>query len=329
MRKKTFAVSLLAIMSTLTFSVDALANKVVLKLGHNLENNHVVSKAINYFAKDLKKKSNGEIVLRVYPGGQMGGPRENLEMLQNKALDMTKANASELEPFVAEFGIFNLPYLFKDENQFKRVLYGPIGSDLAKKLDKEGMKIVASYVGGSRSFYTKKPVHSPADLKGMKIRVLPTPSNNKAIELLGASPVPIPLGEVYTAMQQGVIDGAENNIPSYYQTRHAEVAKNYAIDEHTSIPDYVVISNAAWDKLSPEQQKVFMEAAKDSEKFQQELWEKEMKTSREGAEKLGVVFTEVDKEPFRKALAPMYDDFLNDPKMAPLVKQIQADAKNP
>lgn len=324
MRLKALVMGMAMAAPLMMVSVDAMAKKVTLKLAHNLEQSHVVHKAIDNFAKAVKEKTNGEVVIRVYPNGQMGSPRENLEMLHNKALDMTKANSSEMETFVPEFAIFNLPYLFKDDAHLKRVLYGAPGDLLEKAAEANGVKILATYVGGTRSFYTKKPVHSPEDLKGMKIRVISTPTTNKLIELLGASPVSVPLGEVYTALQQGVIDGAENNIPSYYQTRHVEVAKNYSFDSHTSMPDYVVISNASWAKLSPEQQAQVMEAAQSSEEFQQKLWDEQTVHDRAESEKLGANFIEVDKEPFKKALAPMYDEFGSDPKLKPVIEAVRA-----
>ncbi|MBE2897119.1 TRAP transporter substrate-binding protein [Pasteurellaceae bacterium HPA106] len=329
MKFKPLFTSLCVALPMLAASAGAMADKVTIKLAHNLEQTHVVHKAIDKMAKDLKAKSNGEIIIRVYPSRQMGDARETLEMVQNDALDMTKVNSSELEPFIGEFAIFNLPYLFKDEDHFKRMLYGDIGKKLADKTQANGYRIVASYVGGTRSFYTKKPVHSPDDLKGMKIRVISTPTTNKSIELLGASPVSLPLGDVYTSLQQGVIDGAENNIPSYASTRHDEVAKFYSADQHTSIPDYLVISEKAWNKMNPEQQKLFMEAAHDSEVYQQKLWDEETTRSKQEAEKLGVTFIEVDKTPFREALKPLFDDFRKDPKLVGFVDEIQSiqDAK--
>ncbi|MGR3806894.1 TRAP transporter substrate-binding protein [Pasteurella testudinis] len=325
MKFKPLLTSLCIALPLFSTSLDSLAARVTLKLAHNLDQSHVVHQALDQLAKDLKEKSNGELNLRIYPSSQMGGPRETVEMVQNNALDMTKASASELEPFVSEFAIFSLPYLFSDEDHFKRVLYGPIGEEITLKSKDSGFKIIASYVAGTRSFYAKKPIHSPADLKGMKIRVVPTPTTNKSMELLGASPVPIPFGEVYTAIQQGVIDGAENNIPSYYQTRHVEVAKFYSQDERVSVPDYLVISNASWNKLNSEQQTLLMQAAKDSEILQQKLWDEEVIRSKAESEKLGATFIEVDKQPFRDALAPIYDDFAKDPNLSKLMEAIKAE----
>ncbi|ERF78527.1 TRAP transporter substrate-binding protein [Gallibacterium anatis] len=304
-------------------SNSALAQRVTLKLAHNLDQSHVVHQALEQMAKEVQEKSNGALKIRIYPSGQMGGPRETIELIQNDALDMTKASASEMEAFVKEFSVFSCPYLFDDENHFKKVLFGPIGKEITDKTTKSGFNVLASYVAGTRSFYAKKEIKSPADMKGLKIRVVSTPTTNKLIELLGAAPAPIPFGEVYTALQQGVIDGAENNIPSYNQTRHVEVAKYYIEDQHTSVPDYLIISSKTWNKLDDKQKAILAEAAHNSEVYQQKLWDEEVARSTEEAKKAGAKFITVDKAPFREALKPLYDDFNKDPSLAEIIKQIK------
>ncbi|PVX39709.1 tripartite ATP-independent transporter DctP family solute receptor [Pasteurella langaaensis DSM 22999] len=318
--------SLCIALPMLSVSTNALAQKVTLKLAHNLDQTHVVHQALAKMAKEVQEKSNGELKIRIYPSGQMGGPRETIELIQNDALDMTKASASEMESFVKEFSIFSSPYLFDNEEHFKKVLFGEVGKEITDKTQASGFNVLASYVAGTRSFYAKKPIHSPADMKGLKIRVVSTPTTNKLIELLGGSPAPIPFGEVYTALQQGVIDGAENNIPSYNQTRHVEVAKYYIEDQHTSVPDYLIISSKTWAKLDDNQRKILTEAAKNSEIIQQQLWDDEVKKSRAEAEKVGATFISVNKEPFRNALKPLYDDFAKDPDLATLIEKIKATA---
>ncbi len=308
-------------------SVHAAVDKLTLKLAHNLDQEHVVHKAIAQMAEEVQKESGGKMRIRIYPNGQMGGPRETLEMIQAGGLDMTKASASEMETFANEFSVFSLPYLFNDEAHFKKVLYGPVGRKLMKETASQGFTPIAAYVAGNRSFYTKKPVNSPQDMKGMKIRVVSTPTTNRIIELLGASPAPIPFGEVYTALQQSVIDGAENNEPSYYQTRHLEVAKFYTEDQHTSVPDYLIISQPVWDKMSDEQRAIFTQAALNSEVYQQKLWDEEVANSRQKAQEMGVTFITVDKEPFRQALRPLYDDFRKDEKIAGWIDQIESAGK--
>lgn len=318
--------SLCIALPALAISSNAMASKVTLKLAHNLEQSHVVHQALAAMAKEVQEKSNGELKIRIYPSGQMGGPRETIELIQNDALDMTKASASEMESFVKEFSVFSSPYLFDNDEHFKKVLYGPVGKSITDKTKASGFNVLASYVAGTRSFYAKKPIHSPVDMKGMKIRVVSTPTTNKLIELLGASPAPIPFGEVYTALQQGVIDGAENNIPSYNQTRHVEVAQYYIEDQHTSVPDYLIISNKTWEKLDDNQRKILEEAARNSEAYQQKLWDEEVAKSRAEAEKVGAKFIQVDKQPFRDALTPLYEDFAKNPDLEKVIKDIKAAA---
>lgn len=324
MKLKKFILSGLCVaLPLLSLSSNAFAKKVVLKLAHNLDQTHVVHQALDKMAKEVQEKSNGELKIRIYPSGQMGGPRETIELIQNDALDMTKASASEMESFVKEFSIFSTPYLFDNDEHFKKVLFGKVGKQITDKTQNSGFNVLASYVAGTRSFYAKKPIHSPADMKGMKIRVVSTPTTNKLIELLGGSPAPIPFGEVYTALQQGVIDGAENNIPSYEQTRHVEVAKYYIEDQHTSVPDYLIISSKTWNKLDDNQRKILQEAAKNSEIYQQELWDKEVARAKEAAQKSGATFIQVDKQPFRDALKPLYDDFAKNPDLSKIIEEIK------
>jgi tripartite ATP-independent transporter DctP family solute receptor len=324
---KTIAAAILmaAPLALTAFSSHAM-ERVTLKLAHNLDTNHVVHQALAQMAKEISTASDGKMKLRIYPGGQMGGPRETLELLQNGALDMTKASASEMEPFSPAFSIFSLPYLFKDQAHFNKVIYGPVGESMMAQTRDKGFVSIAAYVAGTRSFYANKPIHTPADMKGMKIRVVATPTTIKLIELLGAAPAPIPFGEVYTALQQGVIDGAENNEPSYVQTRHVEVAKFYAEDQHTSVPDFLVISSKVLDKLSDEQKAILTTAAKHSETYEQELWDKEVAASRKQAADAGATFIQVDKEAFRTALAPLYDDFRKDPIRGEWLTKIENEA---
>jgi tripartite ATP-independent transporter DctP family solute receptor len=305
-----------------SFAANAVEH-ITLKLAHNLDTSHVVHRALAKMADEIKDLSDGNIRLRIYPSGQMGGPRETLELIQNGALDMTKGSASEMEPFASYYSIFSLPYLFNDQDHFKKIIYGPIGKEMMQGTADKGFIGLAAYVAGTRSFYSKKPIHSPADMKGMKIRVVATPTTVKLIELLGGAPAPIPFGEVYTALQQGVIDGAENNEPSYVQTRHVEVAKYYSEDQHTAVPDYLIVSTSTWNKLSDEAKEIINKAAHDSELYEAQLWDEQVKQSRADALKAGAEFIKVDKGPFREALTPLYDDFRADPNKASWLTRIE------
>lgn len=324
---KKFLTCALAVPFALSAYSASAVEAVTLRLAHNLDPSHVVAKTLEKMKQDLADLSDGQMKLRIYPGGQMGGPRETLEMLQQGALDMTKGSASEMEPFESAFSVFSMPYLFRDTDHFRSVLYGDVGREMMKLPEEKGFIAIAGYVAGERSFYAKKPIKSPADMEGLKIRVVSTPTTNRMIELLGGAPAPIPFGEVYTALQQGVIDGAENNEPSYYHTRHVEVAKHYSQDQHTSVPDYLVIATQTWENLDQEQRDILMEAAEMSEKYQQVLWDEQVKLDREKAMEAGATFYDVDKTTFRAALQPLYDDVAKNPGKAAWIERIESVGK--
>lgn len=322
-RKTLICASLFALFS----AGAAAAEKVTLKLAHNLERSHVVNQAFEEMAKEVKQLSDGKMTIRIYPSSQMGSARETMELLQNGALDMTKGSASDLESFDNVYAIYNLPFLFKDQAHFNKVVFGDVGKEIMDSTKEKGFFALSAYVAGTRSFYAKKPITKPEDLKGLKIRVQASPTTIKMIELMGGSPTPISFGEVYTAMQQGVVDGAENNVPSWVQTRHIEIAKVFSEDEHASIPDFLVISTKTWDKLTPEQQQILAKAATDSQVYQQKLWDKIDADTRAQAKAMGGEIVKVDKAPFRAAVQPLFDDFNKDPKQAALLAKFEAAAE--
>lgn len=322
-RKTLICASLFALFS----AGAAAAEKVTLKLAHNLERSHVVHQAFEEMAKEVKQLSDGKMTIRIYPSSQMGSARETMELLQNGALDMTKGSASDLESFDNVYAIYNLPFLFKDQAHFNKVVFGDVGKEIMDSTKEKGFFALSAYVAGTRSFYAKKPITKPEDLKGLKIRVQASPTTIKMIELMGGSPTPISFGEVYTAMQQGVVDGAENNVPSWVQTRHIEIAKVFSEDEHASIPDFLVISTKTWDKLTPEQQQILAKAATDSQVYQQKLWDKIDTDTRAQAKAMGGEIVKVDKAPFRAAVQPLFDDFNKDPKQAALLAKFEAAAE--
>ncbi len=322
-RKTLICASLFALFS----AGAAAAEKVTLKLAHNLERSHVVHQAFEEMAKEVKQLSDGKMTIRIYPSSQMGSARETMELLQNGALDMTKGSASDLESFDNVYAIYNLPFLFKDQTHFNKVVFGDVGKEIMDSTKEKGFFALSAYVAGTRSFYAKKPITKPEDLKGLKIRVQASPTTIKMIELMGGSPTPISFGEVYTAMQQGVVDGAENNVPSWVQTRHIEIAKVFSEDEHASIPDFLVISTKTWEKLTPEQQQILAKAATDSQVYQQKLWDKIDADTRAQAKAMGGEIVKVDKAPFRAAVQPLFDDFNKDPKQAALLAKFEAVAE--
>jgi tripartite ATP-independent transporter DctP family solute receptor len=296
---------------------------ITLKLGHALDIEHPVHKALLDMADRLEKKSGGKVVLKVFPGGQLGSEETLIKQLQLGLVDMAKVSTSPLEGFVSIYSVFSVPYLFKNNTHFWNVLDGTIGKQLLQAGEDKGLKGLCYYDAGSRSFYTKdKPINNPDDLKGMKIRVMNSSTAIKMMEELGAAATPIPWGELYTSLQQGVVDGAENNPPSFYRSSHYEVCKYYSLTEHTTIPDIVLISMKTWNKLTPEVQKMIQEAADESKAYQRKLWEEESDKDLKKVEEEGVKVFYPDKEPFREKVKEMQDSYKGT-EVGDLIKQIK------
>ncbi len=306
-------------------SASSMSFAETLKLSHNGDTKSPVHKALKFFADEVKDKTDGDLKVRVYPNGQLGTQRESLELLQSGALDMAKSNASELESFDPAYGAFNIPYIFRDREHFYRALESKeVGQKILSSSEKFGFVGVAYFDAGSRNFYTTKPVRTPADLKGMKIRVQPSPSAIKMMELMGASPTPLPFGELYTALQQGVVDGAENNIGAVTTYRHGEVAKYYSEDGHAMIPDVLVISSKTWEKLSDQNKAAVLAAGKDATAYMKTLWAEYTAEEMKKAAKMGVEVLQVNKDAFINAVAPMHKEAEGNPVIAPYVKAIKA-----
>lgn len=296
--------------------------KTVLKLAHVLDQSHPVHAAMEFMAKRLAEESKGAIELQIFPNGQLGSETESIEQVQRGALAMVKTSAAPLEGFIPEMAVFGLPYLFRDADHYWRVLLGPIGKELLQAGASVGLRGLCYYDSGSRSFYTiKNPVMSPADLAGKKIRVMRSKTAMDMVSTLGGSPTPIPWGELYTALQQGMVDGAENNPPSLFSSRHFEVTKNYSLDEHARIPDMVLFSQEIWDSLDAQKRAWIEKAADDSVTFQRKLWNEKTEEALSALKNAGVKIYEPDKAAFAAKVQPMYDGL--DPKLSALVKRIR------
>ena len=295
----------------------------VIKLAHGLDQQHSVHKGMVFLGQRLAEKSGGTMRVDVYANGQLGTERECLELVQIGGLAMTKVSASVLEGFAPEFKVFGLPYLFRDDAHQRAVLDGPIGREILAAPQSKFMRGLCYYDSGNRSFYTKsRPIRTPADLKGLKIRVQESPMAFALIRAFGASATPIAWGELYTALQQGVVDGAENNPPSFHLARHYEVCKYYSLDEHTSVPDVVVVNTHFWNKLTPQQQKWLQEAADESAAYQRKLWAESDRESLAAVEKAGVEIIRPDKSAFAAQVRELHDSARKDPVMGPLLQRI-------
>lgn len=301
----------------------------VLRLSHNNPADHPTHISMEFMGKRLSELTGGELSIEVYPNAELGNQRESMELVQTCALEMARSNASELEAFEPAYSALNLPYIFQSEEHFNTVVSGDIGLQILNASADKGFLGVAFLTEGARSFYGNKPINSPADLTGVKVRVQPSPSAIRMVELLTGSPTPIAWGELYSALQQGVVDAAENNPTALTTARHGEVAKFFSLDEHTMIPSVVVISKCAWDAMTPDQQAAMREAAAEAQEFHRQNWNATAAAALEQAEaEMGVTVNTVDKAPFIAAVQPMYAEVAaKSPLVGELIAEIQAAAE--
>lgn len=296
----------------------------VLKLAHGLDVSHPVHVGMENLAERLEAKSGGQLTIKIYPSGQLGNERECLELLQIGALAMTKVSSGVLENFVPDFKVLGLPYLFQDKDHLFGVLNGAIGQELLAKGEEYRFRGLCFYDAGYRSFYTKeRPIYEPKDLEGLKIRVMKSVTAVNMVNQLGGSPTPVSFGELYTALQQGVVDGAENNPPSFYSSRHYEVCKYYTLDEHTALPDVLLVSLDWWKSLSDQEQNWLKEAAMESVGFQMKVWEQSEQESLEAVQKAGVEIIRPDKSTFSNKVGPLYDAYKDQPEQYKLIQKIK------
>ena len=281
---------------------------LTLKLSHNANEQHLIHKAMTQFANEVNEKTNGDIKIEVYPNATLGGEKDNLEQMGIGALDMAKVSAASLETFAPVYEAFSVPYIFNNRDQ--------------------GFIALTWLDSGTRSFYTvKTPVMTPADLKGLKIRTMDSPMAIEMMNCFGGSATAMPISDVYTAMQSGVIDGAENNETALTVGGHGEVAKCYSYDEHTRIPDIVLISTKVWNKFSVEQQEIVQAAADAAKETYKADWQAAIEQAVKDAEtNMGVTFYHPDSlAPFQEAVQPIYDRLAKEePEVWALCEKIQA-----
>lgn len=302
----------------------AAGDTVEIKLAHGHDTTHPVHAAMVFMGERLEEKSGGTMRLDIYTSQQLGTERETLELLQIGSLGMTKVSSSVLEGFAPEFRVLGLPYIFRGEDHRFSVLEGDVGRSLLEGLDRYRLRGLTYYDAGSRSFYTvQRPVNDPGDLAGMKLRVQESAIAMQMVRTLGGAATPISYGEVFTALQQGVVDGAENNPPSFHTSRHYEVAKYYSLDEHTAVPDLLLVSLHLWEELDPQQRQWLQEAADESAELQKELWRQATEEALQVVTEAGVEIIHPDKTAFLEKAAPLLDSFASDPEVGALVQQIR------
>ncbi|KAA3616916.1 MAG: TRAP transporter substrate-binding protein [Calditrichaeota bacterium] len=315
-------ITLLIVLAGITISCKNESSTTVIKLAHVLDTSHPVHNGMVYMAKKIAEKSGGKMRVDIYPGGQLGGERDLIELLQIGSLAMTKVSTAPMEGFVPEMKIFGVPYIFRNDEHKWNVLNGEIGKNLLLSGEPYYLRGMCYYDAGSRSFYTKeKPVNKPDDLAGLKIRVMKSITAMQMVKSLGGSATPIPWGELYTSLQQGVVDGAENNPPSFYLSKHYEVCKYYSLDEHTAVPDILIMSTVVWNSLSEQEQIWLQEAVDESVEFQKTLWKKASDEALAAVQEAGVQVIYPDKTPFQGAVKEMHESYKGT-SIYTLIKQI-------
>lgn len=306
MRPTTIAKIALLSITVLVGACVSRDDVTVLTLAHALDTSHSVHKGMVHMAERLTEYSDGQMRIDIYPSGQLGVERETVELLQIGSLAMTKVSTAPLEAFVPSMKVFSIPYLFNDRDHYFRVLDSEIGKSLLESTEITRVRGLGYYDSGSRSFYTKdRPINSPADLDGLKIRVMQSQTAVQMVSALGGSPTPISFGEIYTALQQGVVDGAENNAPSFYLSGHYETARYFSLDEHTAVPDILLISTHVWYSLDERQQAWLQAAVDDSVAYQRDLWKRSTEEALAAVQEAGVEIIYPDKGPFQAAVAAM------------------------
>lgn len=316
---------LLFLLLLLISACGKIGDQKVAYLAHTLPISHPVHMGMEVFAQEVLKQSGGQLAVKIFPDGQLGTEREVLELLQIGSIAMTKVSAAAMANFAPEYKVMGVPYLFRDKDHLFNVLEGEIGEEILEAGSEYLLRGLCFYDAGSRSFYTKeKPIKTPDDLNGLKIRVMNHQMSVDMVNEMGGSATPMAYGELYTALQQGVVDGAENNPPSFVTSGHYEVCKYYTLDEHSSIPDVLVIGTKYWETLSSQEQIWMKAAAKISVGAQKEYWRINVEECMIKLREANVEIFKPEKPLFAEKSKSVIEKFKQDPQMKILVEAIQA-----
>jgi tripartite ATP-independent transporter DctP family solute receptor len=289
---------------------------------HNADDYPTVA-AVKYMSELLDKRSGGKYKIKVFNKGALGSEKETIDQVKIGALDLTRVNISPMNSICAKTMVPTMPFLFSSVAHMRKSLDGPAGEEILKGCEDQGFIGLAFYDSGARSIYSKKPVKTVADVKGMKVRVQQSDLWVALIGAMGGNATPMPYGEVYTALKTGLIDAAENNIPSFDTSKHYEAVKIYSRTEHSMAPEMLLMSKAVYDKLPKADQDMIRAAAKESVAFQRQKWDEQETKSLAVVKAGGAQIVEVDKSSFQAVMGPVYDKFMTTPDLKRLVKTIQ------
>lgn len=286
----------------------AQAQNIVLKAHDTHPAGYPTVAAVESMGKKLDAATNGRIKVQMFPGAVLGQEKEAVEQAQLGAIQLARISLGVIGPVVPEVDVFNMPFVFRDINHMRKVIDGAVGQDLLDKVTASPARLVGLgwMDGGSRSLYTKKPVRTPADLKGVKVRMMGNPLFVDTMNAMGGNGISMAYGEVFTALQTGVIDGAENNPPSMFTSNHYTTgAKYYSQTNHLIIPEILVMSKVTWDKLSDADKALVKRLAREAQMEQRALWDKSVEEYSGKLKAAGVEFINVDTKPFFEATAPV------------------------
>ena len=315
-----------ALFASAALATAASACEITLKSSDTHPEGYPTVSAVQAMGDMLKERTGDRLCIEVFHSAQLGEEKDTIEQTQFGVIDMNRVSLGPFNNIIEETQIPSLPYIFRSVEHMHKVMDGPIGQQILDAFNDHDLVGLAFYDGGSRSFYnSEKPIRSMEDLAGMKFRVMQSDMFVDMVSAVGANATPMPYGEVYSSIQTGVIDGAENNWPSYESSGHFEVAKYYTLDQHLIVPEVLVMSKASWDKLSAEDQAAVRQAAKDSVPVMRELWAAREKASEAKVREAGVeIITDIDKTPFIEAMAPVYEKYVTSPVLKDMVARIQA-----
>ncbi|GAA6268085.1 TRAP transporter substrate-binding protein [Enterocloster alcoholdehydrogenati] len=328
MMKKLAALALgTAVAASLSGCGSLTGGKRIIRISHAQSETHPEHLGLLAFKEYVEEKLGDKYEVQIFPNELLGSAQKAIELTQTGAIDFVVAGTANLETFADVYEIFSMPYLFDSEEVYKSVMQD---TDYMEKVyestDEAGFRVVTWYNAGTRNFYGKTPIKTPEDLKGKKIRVQQSPASVEMVKAFGAAAAPMGFGEVYTAIQQGVIDGAENNELALTNSKHGEVAKYYSYNKHQMVPDMLVANLKFLNSLSPEDYQIFKEAAALSTEVEMVEWDKSIEEAKKiAAEEMGVEFIDVDVEAFKEKVLPLHETMLQEnDKIRDLYDHIQA-----
>jgi len=283
------------------------------------------SLAMKYMGERLAAETKGKYGIKVFGNSTLGAAKDAIEQVKIGAIEMTWISGSDMTQMLPETVIPNLPFVWRDIEHFRKVMYGPIGDELLASFEKVGFIGLSTYEAGSRSFYAKKPIRSAADVKGLKIRITPADVYLTMMSAMGANPIPLPYAELYTALKTNLVDAAENNYPSYETAKHYESAPIFSETRHVMVPEMLIFSKKVWDTLAKEDQEVIRKTAKESVKYYVDIWTKKEDDAKKTLKNLGVTFiepSEIDHQSFVDTQKPTWEKYANTPELKGFLQKI-------